>query len=123
MWCTLMKQSTVWPSPSLPAVTGQPELLTQKSYLMSCAALCKMGRQKFPFVCEVKVGRWRVVSPRCYMQHLRCEAIPFPRSSGDGKGAEMFVFKVCFAWQIIHRENLRDHTFICKHGVCDFFLI
>lgn len=90
---------------------------------MSRAALCKMGTQKIPFVCGLKVRRRRVVLPWFYTRHLRGEAIPFTRSSGDGKGAELFVFEVCFAWQIIHSESLRDQTCICKQDVCVFFLI
>jgi len=66
---------------------------------MSCAALGKPGRQKIPFVCKVRMGRQRVVSPQLYRQHLCCEAINFTRSSGHMNGAEMFVFKVGFVWQ------------------------
>lgn len=41
MWGLFLNQSTDQPSPSPPALTGQPELLTQKSSFMTCAALFK----------------------------------------------------------------------------------
>lgn len=109
MWGLFWKQSTAQPSPSPPVLTGQPELLTQKS---SCAALFK--KANIPSVLEGNVGRCRAVSPQFYTHPIQGDSLyeVFWR----WEGAELFLFKVWFAWQIGSSENLGDDTFICKQS-------